>query len=95
MTKSKKLKILFKMKIKTIDLNAKEWFDKINGNSYFSAVMVLNYGLKNAYVINLKFQYLSVERSFSDFFSLTDLRSVSQKIIIWADNYLEKCAGDW
>ena len=34
------------MKIKTIDLIAKEWFDRINGNSYFSAQIVLNYGMK-------------------------------------------------
>lgn len=35
------------MKIKTIDIIAKEWFDKINGNSYFSAQIIINYGLKN------------------------------------------------
>ena len=45
------------MKIKTIDINAKEWRDKINGNSYFSAVVIINYGLKNAKEINLPFQY--------------------------------------
>ena len=31
-------------KIKTIDINAREWFDKVNGNSYFSGTIVLNYG---------------------------------------------------
>ena len=33
----------FKMnykEIKTIDINAFNWFDKINGNSYFSAFIV-------------------------------------------------------
>ena len=44
------------MKIKTIDLNAKEWFDKINGNSYFSCVITLNYG-KEEKTLNLTFQY--------------------------------------
>ena len=34
------------MIIKTIDLQAKEWFDKVNGNSYFSAKIILNYGMK-------------------------------------------------
>ena len=45
------------MKIKTIDLNAKEWFDKINGNSYFSCVITLNYGLKDFVIIEIPFQY--------------------------------------
>ena len=45
------------MKIKTIDINAKEWFDKVNGNSYFSAEIVLNFGLKDFKIIKLPFQY--------------------------------------
>lgn len=45
------------MKIKTIDVNAKEWFDKANGNSYFSATVTINYGMKNAKEIRLPFQY--------------------------------------
>lgn len=32
-------------KIQTIDLQAREWFDKVNGNSYFSAIITLNFGL--------------------------------------------------
>jgi len=35
------------MKIKTIDINAKEWFDKVNGNSYFAGTITLNYGMKS------------------------------------------------
>ena len=45
------------MKIKTIDINALEWFDKVNGNSYFSAIVTLNYGMKNAKVLKLPFEY--------------------------------------
>ena len=45
------------MKIKTIDLIAKEWFDKINGNSYFSVKITLNYGLKSVATFNLPMQY--------------------------------------
>lgn len=45
------------MKIKTIDIQAKEWFDKINGNSYFSAVITLNYGMNDATGYVLPFQY--------------------------------------
>ena len=33
------------MEVKTIDVNAKEWFDKANGNSYFSGTITLNFGL--------------------------------------------------
>ncbi len=35
------------MKIKTIDVNAKEWFDKANGVSYFAGTITLNYGMKS------------------------------------------------
>ena len=30
------------MEIKTIDVSAREWFDKINGNSYHSAQIIIN-----------------------------------------------------
>ena len=43
--------------IETIDINAKEWFDRINGNSYFSAVIILNYGKPDAEKILVPFQY--------------------------------------
>jgi len=44
-------------KLKTIDVTAKEWFDRINGNSYFSAVVCLNYGMPTQEAITLPFQY--------------------------------------
>ena len=31
--------------MKTLDINAREWFDKVNGNSYFSAQIVVDYDL--------------------------------------------------
>lgn len=43
--------------LKTIDIQAKEWFDKVNGNSYFSAIISLNYGMEDARQILLPFQY--------------------------------------
>ncbi|MBL4867483.1 MAG: hypothetical protein JKY67_14045 [Pseudomonadales bacterium] len=43
--------------IKTIDVQAKEWFDKVNGNHYFSAIISINYGLKNSITLELPFQY--------------------------------------
>lgn len=45
------------MKIKTLDVDAKEWFDKVNGNSYFSGVVTLNYGMKNEKEYIMPFQY--------------------------------------
>lgn len=43
--------------IKTIDLHALEYRDKTNGNSYFSAIITLNFGLKNEREIKIPFQY--------------------------------------
>jgi hypothetical protein len=44
-------------KIKTIDLDVKEWFDRINGNSYLSAKLTINYGMKDQRVYAIPFQY--------------------------------------
>lgn len=46
-----------KAKIKTLDITAKEWFDRVNGNSYFAARIVVNFGLKSEQTILLPFQY--------------------------------------
>ena len=43
--------------MKTIDINAKEWFDKVNGNSYFSARVTLDYGMESEQSFVLPFQY--------------------------------------
>ena len=45
------------MKIKTIDVNAKEWFDRVNGNSYFSGTIIINYGMKDQTELTMPFQY--------------------------------------
>ena len=42
-------------KIKTLDITAKEWFDKVNGNSYFSAQVTVNFGMEGQQVINCSF----------------------------------------
>lgn len=46
-----------KAKIRTIDVNAKEWFDRVNGNSYFAGSVTINFGLPSAVTINMPFQY--------------------------------------
>lgn len=43
--------------MKTLDIQAKEWFDKINGNSYFSALVTLDFGLPTQKEIKVPFQY--------------------------------------
>jgi len=45
------------MRVETIDIEAKEWFDKVNGNSYFSGVITLNYGMNNLKFYKMPFQY--------------------------------------
>ncbi len=40
-------------KIKSIEIRAKEWFDKVNGNSYFSARIYIN----DEQITILPFQY--------------------------------------
>ena len=45
------------MKTKTIDIEAKEWFDKINGNSYFCGTITLNYLMDNQETFLMPFQY--------------------------------------
>jgi len=43
--------------VKTIDINAREWWDKVNGNSYFSAKVTVNYQLENESSFIVPFQY--------------------------------------
>jgi len=45
------------MKIKTIDIIAREWFDRVNGNSYFAAQIILNYCMRDEVLIKVPFQY--------------------------------------
>jgi hypothetical protein len=48
-----------KNKVRTIDVTAKEWFDKVNGNSYFAGIVTINYGMKTEknYVMPFKYGY--------------------------------------
>jgi hypothetical protein len=46
-----------KIKIKTIDVNVLDWFDKSAGNSYFAGTVTVNYGLKTQKMIIMPFQY--------------------------------------
>jgi len=46
-----------KTTIKTIDVQAKEWFDKANGNSYFSMNVTVNFGMKTEQSFYVPMQY--------------------------------------
>ena len=46
-----------KAKVKTIDIQAKEWFDKVHGNSYFSARVTVNFGTKTEKTIFIPWDY--------------------------------------
>ena len=41
----------------TIDIISKEWFDKVNGNSYFAGTVTLNYGTETEETFLMPFQY--------------------------------------
>lgn len=44
-------------RIKTIDLEQLDWFDRVNGNTYFAARVTVNYGMKSERSFVLPFQY--------------------------------------
>ena len=51
------MKTLQRTEAKQIDVIAKEWFDKKNGNSYFSAEVTVNFGKDDERTYKLPFQY--------------------------------------
>ena len=73
--------------LKTIDINAKEWNDSINGNSYFSSEVTLNYGLHNEKLIKLPFQY-----GYEDAYIDQSLYQVGMLFprSYWYDKFLQK-----
>ncbi len=43
--------------IKTLDIHGKEWFDRINGNSYHSVRVIINYGTPTQKTLVGSFRY--------------------------------------
>ena len=74
-------------KLKTIDINAKEWHDKINGNSYFSSDVILNYGMNSQETIKVPFQY-----GYGDHYVYQSLREI-QKLFPKSKWYRENLLG--
>lgn len=44
-------------KITTIDINALEYYDRMNGNSYFAGKAILNYGTDTQITLQIEYQY--------------------------------------
>ena len=47
----------FRGKVRTVDVNALRWWDKVNGNTYFASVVTINDGLPNETRLYMPFQY--------------------------------------
>lgn len=52
-----KTKTIEKTDIKTVDVDVKEWFDRVNGNSYFAGSVTTNYGMEDQKTNLIPFQY--------------------------------------
>ena len=74
--------------LKTIDIEAKEWRDKVNGNSYFSSDITLNYGMDNQEIIKLPFQY-----GYGDFYYYASIEKV--KNLFPRSNWVKKKYSSW
>ena len=74
--------------LKTIDIEAKEWRDKINGNSYFSSDITLNYGMDNQEIIKLPFQY-----GYGDQYYYSSMEAV--KNLFPKSNWVKKKYSSW
>lgn len=43
--------------MKTIDVHTKEWWDKVNGNTYFASLVTIDFGLPTEKQIKIPYQY--------------------------------------
>lgn len=68
------------MKALTVDVNGKTWFDKINGNSYFSAQVTIDYGLITEKTFPIEFQY-----GYGSYFEQEALKLLKEKGYIHND----------
>lgn len=63
-------------KIFTIDIQAKEWFDKVNGNSYHAGEITINFGKENE-----KNFYFSLTYGYGDSYKQSALKLLADKNI--------------
>ena len=43
--------------LKTVDITGRKWFDSVNGNTYCSCVVIINFGLKNEWSFSMPLTY--------------------------------------
>lgn len=43
--------------MKTLDIQAKQWLDRVNGNSYYASQVTIDFGLPTEKTILVPFQY--------------------------------------
>lgn len=70
------------MEVKTIDVRAKEWRDKVCGNSYFSACIILNYGMTDEKEFRIPFQY-----GYGNFYEQAALSLLIEKGILGKEEF--------
>ena len=68
------------VKIKTIDIEALEWRDRVNGNSYFAAKVTLNFGMRDQRSFDINFQY-----GYGDYYKAEAMRELQNRGYIKAD----------
>lgn len=70
--------------MKTIDIQAKEWFDSVNGNSYFSGIITIDFGLDTEETIKMPFQY-GYEKAYEQEASnlLSEAGKIPKGVTLW------------
>ena len=63
--------------VNTLDINAREWFDRVNGNSYFSAQIVVDFGLDTEKSFFIPFSY-----GYGDFYLWEALRILKEAKVL-------------
>lgn len=76
-----------KLKIKTIDINALEWWDKSAGNTYFAGTITVNYGMPDEKTLNMIFQYGYGDKykdaAFKELQTAGIIRDADERDIFW------------
>ena len=66
--------------VKTIDIQAKEWFHKSAGNSYFAGIITVNYGMSDQPIYEMPFQYGYEEQYICEALSILKANNVIDTI---------------
>ena len=71
--------------MKTIDISAREWFDKTYGNIYFSAIVTVDYGMETEKSFPVHFQCMVTEI----FYGYAAFEELKKQGIIKADDNVQ------